>query len=514
MADHPHYISKRSSPGIGSTARPVPGHPWRHAATTAKRIRRELMVRQQVAFICFGLLLAILAACSNIDALRIIDLMLLIGVMAVANVLAVRDSRHLPVLVLATWIFAPFARRVVDWQLGGFESVTALSLLPMLATTTLAIPTVPRMRRLPMATRQACLLVALPVSWAAIRGLAEYGPSAALDGGVWLMPMLLLPYFATRTCQPGEQEALLRCIVVLAAASAAYAWYQFVVLPSWDRLWLVQSGMISSMGSANPLRVRVWGTMNACGPAATIWAGASVYAMCDRRWRSPLRGLCIVAVTTALLLTRVRICWIMAAAGLLFWSLLSGKRNPGTVLGILAALAALVVISPVLPGGDLVSDRFSSFQDLEHDQSFRVRRNFASQLFQQITSNPFGAGLGYKSAGKITGSSTKLMAFDNGIGEVFYALGLPGGAAWLLGMILIGDQLRRSAARRSGPTLANTHLATAIFAMHGLGLASAFNYAGVSGIMPWMAAGIALCPSGTTSLRPQRSARRPARGLT
>ena len=438
---------------------------------------------------CIGIHALGLAACAPLGALRFVDLVIAAAVLVVAYALAMRDSRHLVTYLFGVWVFSRLVRRLVDWQLGEYTSLTALSLLPLLATLTVLVPFMPRIKQLPRKLRLALILILGPMAYAAAIGFLRFGPSAAVDAAGWIVPVLFVPYLATRPTTRAEAAGMLRGIVVLASVAAAYAWYQFLVLPPWDEMWLIESGMISSMGQAEALNIRVWGPMNSTGPAAGVWSAALLLTLMDRRWPLATRLSVAGLLGTALLLTRVRICWLTTLIGLLVWAALQGGKRGGqaALLGAVV-VAGLVFAAPYLPGGDKITDRLATFENLAEDQSFQTRKSILYSLTDTIAASPLGVGFGFTSAGKVEDGQAGIAAFDNGVGQLIYTVGFPGAGLWFIGMLL----LARCIWERRQRIAEGTEPGIVLGVVLAVTLAAAYSYSGVSSLAYWCAAGLGL----------------------
>ncbi len=435
------------------------------------------------------------AGAATLGGLRPVGLLAGAIVLSTAFVLAWRDSRWLGPYVAGVWIFAPLLRRLVDWQAGGYTSLTVLSLLPMLATLTLLVPTLPRLRYLPRRLRLPLALMVVPIVVAGVIGFVRYGVAAAPETAGWLTPMLFVPYFATRAMTEAERWWVLRWVVGLATVSAAYAWYQFLFLPPWDALWLVESGMTSSMGQPEPLKIRAWGTINSVGPAASVWALALIAAFADRRWMSWLRAACLIVLCGALLISIVRIGWIMAVAGMVTYVLLAGGKHRWrtAALFIFMGVATLLIV-PLLPGGDRVVDRAATFGNLAEDNSARARLSITGELVSSITQNPLGAGLGAAASDKVAGDGRSVTGIDNGYLGLFVTLSVPGALCWFLGNALFALLLCRGKpmplpASNEEPSI--HRVAVAVWAALATHMLAFFAFAGIIVIPFWIVAGMA-----------------------
>ncbi len=462
----------------------------------------EINSRNRYAVLCLIINFGVLALCAKMGALRLPDLVVTIPTLLGAFTLAMRDSKRLGTYVICVWVLSRFVRRLIDWQMGGFESLTVLSLLPMMTSLMLIIPTIPRLHRLPNRVAQSLLLLIAPTMVGAIIGVVSYGSAAIVDTGGWLLPLLFVPYFAVKPTSLADRLATLHDVVALAAVVAAYGWFQFVFLPPWDAMWLRESGMTSSMGQAETMSVRVWGTLSSTGPAAAFWAAALGLLLCGVR-PAPARGVvhCLL-IGSALLLSRVRVCWLSPLVGLITYGVLRGKRGVGEAMGIGVLIAVVVGVATMLPGGDLVSERLQSFCNLDQDNSLRARLRIASDLMESIAEHPFGQGIGYTSANKLSGGGGKVTGLDNGIGAVIYSLGLPGAMLWFVGVASLVAALRAKVKQSTGACRRIAVASLVQLSMSFASLASAFFLAGEMGIVTWLTAGLALAPTPETGAKP------------
>ena len=460
----------------------------------AKPSRREMAARGQGVILVAGLTAATLAGTAAVGGLRLADLMVSLPVMAWITLLAYRDRKHLTTAVIGVWVFSRLVRRLVDWQLGGFTSLTAISLLPMLATATLLIPVIPRWPRVPRELRQALWFMTVPVLISTLMGLVRYGASAAPEAGGWLVPLLFVPYLATRPMDDAERWSILRAGVLVCVASALYGVYQFLTMPPWDAMWLVQSGSTSSMGDPERLKMRVWGTLASSGTAGIIWALALVAAFADRGWRIAWRGPVVTALCAGLTITLVRGGWVSAVAGVACFVMLTRGRD-GAKVAFVAVLAGLVLFFavPHLPGGDRIGKRLQTFQNLESDGSANARVNITRDLVVGVARNPLGTGIGFKTAGKVAGESDNIAPVDNGYGDVLLTLGPLGGLTFFGGMLLLVRRLRHTRRRKGGRrALLLAPLALATLTATGMMNILAFSFGEISGAWCWLTVGLAL----------------------
>ncbi len=167
-------------------------------------------------------------------------------------------------------------------------------------------------------------------------------------------------------------------------------------------------------------------------------------------------------------------------------------------MAFLATIGAIILIfvTPHLPGGERIGDRLQTFTNLEEDQSVTARISITENLIESIAEQPLGAGIGFKSAGKVGGESVGIVAVDNGYADLFLTLGPLGGLAFLGGLLMLARQLKaaRTRARRT-PGQGNAHLLPplAMACMVSLAAATvlAFCFAGETAVWLWLTVGLA-----------------------
>ncbi|MEM9827213.1 MAG: O-antigen ligase family protein [Planctomycetota bacterium] len=389
-----------------------------------------------------GIVAISIAACQKLNALRITDLLFFTVIAGCIGWLATRNDRNLMLAVVCVWILSPLLRRMVDWQSGGFRPVTALSVLPLTVTTSLLVPIYQRFDHFPRWLLQPFLLMGVPTAIAGAYGTLHYGPSSIFETGKWLLPFLLPFYLVNSDHFPAETPRLLHRLGLVVGATALYAIFQYAFLPPWDARWLVESEMTTSMGRPERFSVRVWGTMNACGPASIIWAFAILLVYAKKQVQFSDLGV-VACCSVALLISRVRASWAIVVVGIGMLLILLGSSLGRKIPLTAIAVALIIPLFIFSPAGDEISDRIETMSDLSSDGSFQTRLSIAETLYEQVWENPFGYGIGFRSSDKVAGASTKVVAIDNGIGELFYSLGLIGSTSWAVGFLTLVAQFYR-----------------------------------------------------------------------
>ncbi len=381
-----------------------------------------------------------------------------------ALILAATGSRWQVPYLMCLWAFAPEVRRVVDWLGGEYQTVTVLSLTPLLGTLTLLIPVWRRGVRLtPIVRGAACCLTAAYL-YGGVVGMARNNVfTAAYELATYAVPLLIVLYAASRPLDARERDLWLRSLSVITVIVAAYGWYQVITVPPWDAFWIVNGGMVA--GQPLPFKFRMFSTLNSAGPAAGFLALALGPMLLERRWRGVFGWAGVLLVASALAFAQVRSAWLMAGVLICVYILYSsGARRVSAAAAVLAAGTALFFLGPFLPGWDMVAARAATLQNVQEDGSFQGRVASSEVAASSILSNPLGSGMGYAgNATKLTNSSALRRdaadTTETGFLSILQALGVIGGGLFFTAVALCFVAVRRvaAAAAASRAPLLRTH---------------------------------------------------------
>jgi len=220
--------------------------------------------------------------------------------------------------------FVPLLRRIIGGVSGADTDPLSVVLLAAIAVVLVA-----SMRQL-VEIRQGVrtyniavllLLVSIAVSLFAGRGASLNGIFAAAA----VIVCTCLTAAVAAGAVPDVWPFVSRWLPSFGVLSGAYGLFQFYLLPSWDKVWMLNSGL-RSIGQAIPMQVRIFGPSEAPGPYAFFL------------------GLCVtIALTKALTIRgRGRVTSTVIAAFLLFPMLVSGVRT--AILGVVIALCAILIL--------------------------------------------------------------------------------------------------------------------------------------------------------------------------
>jgi hypothetical protein len=176
-------------------------------------------------------------------------------------------------------------------------------------------------------------------------------------------------------------------------ALSIYGLYQFFVAPEWDTFWLNNTEKWS-YGLPEPFSIRIWsGTHNYHVYATTMIIGIMFLLLRSNRFFSSIH--CWILFVLTLLLTQARASWLTGLSTLLFYVLklkFKDKIILITVVGFLLILFSFIVQFD--PFSAIISDRLSSFFNLEEETSFNARVDGYEKLIVFALLQPIGQGIG------------------------------------------------------------------------------------------------------------------------
>ncbi|MGI4862002.1 MAG: O-antigen ligase family protein [Janthinobacterium lividum] len=338
------------------------------------------------------------------------------------------------------WIFflTPEVRRLSDFVQGGFTEVSLIMLAPLLVSAPLAITIMRRLRYFGTQAGLAMLMVTLALLYGYIVGIINAGLAASTYGlSNWLTPVLVAFHLAVGWRQyPAYRTCLLRTFTIGTAVCAGYGVIQYMILPPWDAMWMIWSGMTSSMGAPFPFQVRVFGPLNSLAPfTAVVLAGVLVTTVAQNN-----RGRMFAAVfgVIALGLSFVRSSWGALVIGIIYQMLFFDNRTRiRIVMGALIVVAATIPVFMSSNVSDNLETRLSTLTDLKNDNSFSARSDFYQTFLDTALTNIAGIGVGGTGLStKLSGdaSATQYKNFDSGIMEIPFVLGWPGTLLYVFGL--------------------------------------------------------------------------------
>jgi hypothetical protein len=376
------------------------------------------------------------------------------------------------------WVFflTPFIRRVSDFR-SGFTDPSPMLLAPLLVA---MIAIVTFYRNLPKAHEQGGLpfvLSAMGVFYGFLVGLINGLPVPAIISLMaWVSPILFgFHLFINWRDYPTYRANIQRTFLWGVLVTASYGVYQYLVAPEWDCFWLIQTKLFTSMGSPEPLGLRVWSTMNAPLQFAVVMLGGNILLFIGQgNLRIPGLTVGILSV----LLTSVRTVWVGLIIALITLLVsLKGGVQIRLIAFILTIVLCMVPLSTVEPFSKVIQSRVSSLSNVKDDQSAKDRANLYGTTLNLALSEVIGKGNG------------TLQPIDSGIIELLLTLGWMGAIPYISGLLLSFYSMFQASNSNSDPFASAARAIVVGFLPM---LAGSNVIAGISGMVFWGFLGIGM----------------------
>ncbi len=348
--------------------------------------------------------------------------------------------------VTSLWFYTPLVRRVLDFHHGFTPANLALA-APVLASAAAAASVIKYARELRGVLYAPALLVISAVTYGFLIGAVRNGLIPASYAFLaWLTPALVGLHVSLHWRRYPEMSAVfVRTLAWGIAPAALYGIIQFVLLPPWDRAWMIATDL-QSIGLPQPFSVRVFGSMTMPGTFAVVME-VGLLLLLSARVRGRLPALVLGFI--GLLLSRIRTAWIGFVFGLLLQLITQPvRRLPRNwlTLVVVGVLSLPIITLPRFREG--IAQRLSSLSTGSDDSSVRSRVLVARAGYALVLDYAEGAGLGATGSAVTARSAGGIRNFENGLLEVFYLFGWPGGFVFFLGLFGIIVQGMRLADAR------------------------------------------------------------------
>lgn len=394
------------------------------------------------------------------------------------------------------WLITPFARRIIDYQTGGFDPVNPAVLAPLLVTCLTILTFIRFFNRLLERRYFPFFLCLLGVVYGYIVGVAKAGlmpATYALLG--WVAPLLFgFHCFLFWKLYPNHRSVVRTTFAWGVLILGVYAIYQYLVAPDWDMQWLEQSGMTSSMGQPEATQFRLFSMLNSTGPFATFMM-AGLLLLFDGRGLIP--RLALAPGYVSFLLALVRSTWGGWVIGITLILVRSRGYSRSRTVAILAIGAILCIpLIVVSPNTSRISDRADSIANLGQDTSLQERMRLYEEGTLNAILHPIGIGIGslgtaarLASPEGVEGSAVNAVVFDSGVLAIPLTLGWTGTTLYLGGLIwMIVLALGVSQSNADQFAVISVSIVVALMAM----MLFSNQLKGLSGMMAWSFLGLAL----------------------
>jgi hypothetical protein len=293
----------------------------------------------------------------------------------------------------------------------------------------------------------------------------------------WLTPILFgFHLFVNWQDYPKYKQNFQRTFLWGVLVMGVYGVVQYLVAPEWDRFWLtnvIKAG-VSSFGNPEPLKIRVFSTMNAPGSFAVVMMAGLLLLLTGK---GTLRFFSTAIGYLSFLLTLVRSAWGGWFVGLMiFMTALKSHLQMRLIIAILIVGICTFPLTTIEPFSEVIGNRFETLSNIQEDGSYQARAHTYETMLGAALLEPLGNGLG-------------LVGFDSGLMDVFIALGWLGSIPYLGGLILLLFKLTQCSERRF-----DTFMSSASAISVGMVALLAFGnpLTGVGGIILWGFLGMVL----------------------
>ncbi len=386
--------------------------------------------------------------------------------------------------IVTLWFYTPLVRRILDMHHGYIPQSLALA-APVLAST-VSVWTVIRFARELRGTLFApAILVIAAVTYGFLVGALRNGFVPAFYAYLaWLSPALVGLHTALHWRRyPEMKRVLLRTLAWGVGPAALYGIYQFAVLPIWDRIWMIGTNL-QSIGAPEPFALRVFGSMTMPGTFAVVMQVTLLLLLsAEVRGRLPTLVLSFIG----LLLSRIRTAWLGFVLGLVLQFITQPVRKlprNWITIAVVAVLSLPVITIPRFREG--IAQRISSLTTAGDDSSVKQRLLVARAGYALVLDYAEGAGLGATGSAVTRNARGGIRNFENGLLEVFYLFGWPGGLMFFLGLLGIVVQGMRLADAQFDP-FANAVRSAAAALLASLLISEIFT--GAAGTLFWVLIG-------------------------
>ncbi|KAB7671731.1 O-antigen ligase family protein [Bacillus sp. B1-b2] len=425
----------------------------------------------------------------KLNKVYLFQMILLLAFTLIGVLLSYFRSRMLLVYILSLWALMPGIRRISDWMVGEFQSVSLLSVGPLLVTSTILFSLMHKKMVFNKEHKRILYCFLCSFIYALILGVLFNKAAAIYEMANYVVPALVMIYSLTLTkTELQKRDFWVSSLSNIAVIISVYGWIQYFYLPPWDKLWM-ENVQMNSIGLAEPMSFRIFSTLNSPGPFALFLSIAVIPMILERRWRGAFGWFGVFIVLSALAISLVRSSWIFSIVGIIVYILFSTSTIKKIKYISLVTMVVIVLLNVItmIPGGNDISERFSTLGNLEEDNSFNARLQFTMEMAKNILKNPIGHGFGASGVSTKVGNNGSLGengTFDNGILNIFFTFGWVGGILFFYGLFLIFKILKQ---KLSNPK--NHHkyyqLGTAIIVALLVSLLGFNSIPGVGGLLIW-----------------------------
>ena len=303
-----------------------------------------------------------------------------------------RSARMYMSFVAYAWIFTPFVRRLVDYR-AGWIPATAVLLAPFLATVAPLVEVMQNLQKFRRIETAAFVFIPAACLYGCAVGVMHFRASDIVhDLLLWISPFTIALFVFLRREQFSEMYRSVESAMIMGLLLVGlYGLVQFFFLPEWDALWMREMDL-DTIGLPEPTLVRVFSVMNSPQILASYLGAGLLFAFgSDRK----LRFAAIPVGLLTMVLSLARSGWLGFVVGLLYliWFLTHRQRVIFAVMVGLSVVAFAIALQNFYLN-KVMTERFETFTDIGHDESYLDRTEGYKAVFQALLDEPSGLGMG------------------------------------------------------------------------------------------------------------------------
>ncbi len=344
-----------------------------------------------------------------------------------------------------TWLFflTPFIRRVVDYETGARDMTIIAT--PFLVLFIPLLVVLARWREIVNRGTAPFLYALAAILYGAFIACVHSEFSSAATGlMMWITPLAFGLYLISeRRSAPALYQGMERAVLGGTFVAGAYGLIQYFLMPPWDAAWMRSVDMVT-IGRPEPMEVRVFSVLNSPQIlAAFLMVGILMAYRLRSGWKYPI----LLAGIASLALSFARSAWIGLLAGMLLYAFKASPKEKIRSIIATSGCALLLIAAMSVPEiSETLSNRFSTFTDLKHDESALDRKETYQQVIEMLQHSPAGIGLGVDNGMADAENDSSVVA-------VLLSLGLPGSLVFVAALALCTFALFSVEAARELPQL-------------------------------------------------------------
>ena len=319
------------------------------------------------------------------------------------------------------WFAIPLIRRIADFYTV-YTNPSPMLLSPYLVSLVSVITLVRYMLKTRNPKNMPFILASFGVIYAILIGFINRQPYIVLRESMdWIIPVSIGYHLLNNWRQYHNYRRTIQSTFVWSVfLMGIYGIIQFLAIPDWDRLWVIESGMIGASGTPDESGgTRVWSTMQSGEPFAAYMAAALLVMMTAKSYIALPAS---IPGYISFLLSMVRSGWLGWLGGLVVLG--SSLKVRFQIRLLLLFTILLIVVLPLSTSdvfGDKVTTRLETLSNVQEDSSATGRQEHFRDVIGEALLNVVGNGIG----GGTQDNIILAVLFDLGwIGAIPYISGL------------------------------------------------------------------------------------------